>query len=169
MKVPKSSGNQHAGSGANNKYTNNDLPEGATDDNAWRWLFISSLAHFAAGYDNPWSIPDNKFRDVLQEIWNTVYQDKVEHSVVVGGPVYRLVSTNLAIYTRLTLDVSVVLLTLAGQTRTEQLARRVCCRGHCINHHILCPRCLQQSDTAHGVCEGDAEEESIFVQPEQGN
>ena len=124
MKVPKSSSNQHAGSSANNKYTNNDLPEGATNDNAWQQLFISSLAHFATGHDNPWSIPDNKFRDVLQEIWNTVYQDKVEHSVVVGGPVYRLVGTNLAIYTRLTLDVSVVLLTLAGQTRTEQLADR---------------------------------------------
>ncbi|KAF9234301.1 hypothetical protein BU15DRAFT_65844 [Melanogaster broomeanus] len=95
MKMPKSSGNLQSGSGAHNKYTNSDLPLGATDDNAWQRLFISSLAHYTAGYDNPWSIPDNKFKDVLQEIWDTVYQDKVVYSVVVGGPVYRLARQGL--------------------------------------------------------------------------
>ncbi|KIJ14117.1 hypothetical protein PAXINDRAFT_13030 [Paxillus involutus ATCC 200175] len=95
MKMLKSSGNLHSGSGAHSKYTNSDLPSGATDDNAWRRLFISSLAHYAAGYDNPWSIPDNKFKDVLQEIWDTVYKDRVVYSVVVGGPVYRLAKQGL--------------------------------------------------------------------------
>ena len=104
MKTPKSSGNPHSGSSAHNKYTNSDLPKGATDNNAWQCLFISFLAHYATGYDNPWSISDNNFKDTLQEIWNTVYQDKV-HTVVVGGPVHCLVGINLAIYTLLMFDV----------------------------------------------------------------
>ncbi|KAI6015826.1 hypothetical protein BKA83DRAFT_4129275 [Pisolithus microcarpus] len=51
MKMPHLSagqGSQHSGSGANKKYINSDLPAGATNENAWRQLFISTLAHFAA-------------------------------------------------------------------------------------------------------------------------
>ncbi|KAI5985148.1 hypothetical protein EDD15DRAFT_2200763 [Pisolithus albus] len=60
------------------------------NDNTWRHLFISALAYFAAGYDNPWAIPDDKLQHVLQEIWDTVYRDKVVYTVVIGGSVYSL-------------------------------------------------------------------------------
>ncbi|KAI6167361.1 hypothetical protein EDD17DRAFT_1751931 [Pisolithus thermaeus] len=85
-------GSQCSGSGANKKFINSDLPLGAMNDNAWRCLFISALAYFAAGYDNPWTIPDDKLQHVLQEIWDIVYRDKVAHMVVIGGPVYSLIS-----------------------------------------------------------------------------
>ncbi|KAI6017602.1 hypothetical protein BKA83DRAFT_4128196 [Pisolithus microcarpus] len=98
MKTPHLSagqGSQRSGSGANKKYINSNLPAGATNENAWRWLFISTLAHFAAGYNNPWTIPDNKFKHVLQEIWDVVYWGKVVYTVVIGGPVYSLAKQGL--------------------------------------------------------------------------
>ncbi|KAI5986493.1 hypothetical protein EDD15DRAFT_2373207 [Pisolithus albus] len=78
-------GSQRSGSGANKKFINSDLPLGAMNDNAWRHLFISALAYFAAGYDNPWTIPDDKLQHVLQEIWDIVYRDKVVHTVAKQG------------------------------------------------------------------------------------
>ncbi|KAI5995420.1 hypothetical protein EDD15DRAFT_2195446 [Pisolithus albus] len=98
VKMPRVSagqGSQCSGSGANKKYINSDLPAGATNDNAWRWLFISTLAHFAASYDNPWTIPDDKFKNMLQEIWDTVYWEKVVYTVVTRGPVYSLAKQGL--------------------------------------------------------------------------
>ncbi|KAI6004697.1 hypothetical protein EDD15DRAFT_2359442 [Pisolithus albus] len=89
-------GSQRSGSGANKKFINSDLPLGATNDNAWRRLFISALAYFAAGYDNPWAIPDDKLQHVLQEIWDTVYRDKVVYTVVIGGSVYSLAKQGLS-------------------------------------------------------------------------
>jgi len=103
------SGSQCLGSGVNNKYIKDDLPPGCTTDNVWKWLYISALAHFATGYNNPWSIPSKKFRATLQEIWDTVYAGNIEHVVMVGGPVYQIVriycmvvdvtNTNAPLYT----------------------------------------------------------------------
>ncbi|KAI6094218.1 hypothetical protein EDD16DRAFT_1722005 [Pisolithus croceorrhizus] len=94
--MSSSQGSQCSGSGANKKFINSDLPLGATNDNTWRCLFISALAYFAAGYDNPWTIPDDKLQHVLQEIWDIMYQDKVAHTVVIGGPVYSLAKQGLS-------------------------------------------------------------------------
>ncbi|KAI5985969.1 hypothetical protein EDD15DRAFT_2373661 [Pisolithus albus] len=94
--VSSGQGSQRSGSGANKKFINSDLPLGATNDNAWQRLFISALAYFAAGYDNPWTIPDDKLQHVLQEIWDIVYRDKVVHTVVIGGPVYSLAKQGLS-------------------------------------------------------------------------
>lgn len=87
------SGPQRLGSGVNNKYIKDDLPPGCTTDNIWRRLYISTLAHFAAGYHNPWSIPSDKFRAALQEIWDTVYAGNIEHIIMANGPVYQIVRT----------------------------------------------------------------------------
>ncbi|KAF8126260.1 hypothetical protein EV363DRAFT_1174427, partial [Boletus edulis] len=70
---------------------------GATTDNTWRRLFISALAHFASGYDNPWAIPSDKFISVLQQIWNAVYEGKIKHVVTNDGPVYHIVSVAQAL------------------------------------------------------------------------
>ncbi|KAF8555040.1 hypothetical protein OG21DRAFT_1522062 [Imleria badia] len=68
-----------------------DLPPGSTVDNVWQRLFISALAHFSGGYDNPWAIPSDEFTLILQQIWNVVYERKIEHNMVAnGGPVYHL-------------------------------------------------------------------------------
>ena len=49
------------------------------------------LAYFTGGYDNPWTIPSDKFNPVLQEIWNVVYARKIKHTVIVGGPVFHII------------------------------------------------------------------------------
>ncbi|KAF8415956.1 hypothetical protein L210DRAFT_3656892 [Boletus edulis BED1] len=82
------------GSGINKKFVNNNLPLGATTDNTWRQLFISALAHFASGYDNPWAIPSDKFISVLQQIWNAVYEGKIKHVVTNNRPVYHIALNN---------------------------------------------------------------------------
>ncbi|KIM57502.1 hypothetical protein SCLCIDRAFT_28837 [Scleroderma citrinum Foug A] len=86
---------QCSGSGANNKYINSDLPAGSTNDNLWHRIFISTLAHCAAGNKDPWVIPEGKFKATLQEIWDAVYKDSIEHTVVSGGPVYQLAKQGL--------------------------------------------------------------------------
>ncbi|KAG6382168.1 hypothetical protein JVT61DRAFT_816 [Boletus reticuloceps] len=91
----KSGTSQCSGSGINNKYINEDLPEGATTNNMWRCLFISALAHFIGGYDSPWTINSDKYLSVLQVIWDTVYKGKIEHAVVVNGPVHSLAKQGL--------------------------------------------------------------------------
>ncbi|KAG6369747.1 hypothetical protein JVT61DRAFT_13616 [Boletus reticuloceps] len=94
-RAKKSGMSQRSRSGANNKYINDDLPEGATTDNMWRCLFISALAHFTAGYDNPWVINSEKYLSVLQVIWDTVYDGKIKHTIIANGPVCSIAKQNL--------------------------------------------------------------------------
>ncbi|KAI6006920.1 hypothetical protein EDD15DRAFT_2190587 [Pisolithus albus] len=89
------SASQRTGSGVNNKYVKGDLPPGSTVDNIWRRVFISALAHFAATYDNPWTIPSERFTSVLQVIWDTVYNGKIEHTVTIGRPVFHIARQSL--------------------------------------------------------------------------
>ena len=89
--MKKSGTSQRSGSGANNKYINEDLPEGAMADNMWQCLFISTLAHFVARYDNPWAINTDKFVSILQVIWDVVYGGKIEHTVTSNGAVFHIV------------------------------------------------------------------------------
>lgn len=49
------------------------------------------LAHFFAGYDNPWAINTNKFVSILQEIWDVIYEEKIEHTVTSNGAVFHMV------------------------------------------------------------------------------
>ena len=58
----------------------------------WRQVFLSAVAHFTSTYNNPWAILTEKLLSVLQETWDTVYRDRIEHTVTVNGPIYHLVS-----------------------------------------------------------------------------
>ncbi|KIN95141.1 hypothetical protein M404DRAFT_166585 [Pisolithus tinctorius Marx 270] len=86
------SGSQHSGSGVNRKYVKDNLPLGSTVDNIWRQVFISALAHFTAGYDNPWTIPTKKFMMILQVIWDRVYEGEIEHTITNVGPIFHIIS-----------------------------------------------------------------------------
>ncbi|KIN99786.1 hypothetical protein M404DRAFT_89615, partial [Pisolithus tinctorius Marx 270] len=89
------SGSQCSGSGVNRKYVKDNLPLGSTVDNIWRRVFISVLAHFAAGYDNPWTIPTEKFTTILQVIWDRVYEGEIEHTITNGGPIFHIAKQSL--------------------------------------------------------------------------
>ena len=83
---------QRQGSGANKKYINTNLPNGATNNNVWQRVFISTVAHLAGTYENAWSIPDDTLRAALQKIWDIIYKNSIPHTVDIGGPVYYIVS-----------------------------------------------------------------------------
>ncbi|KIL00126.1 hypothetical protein PAXRUDRAFT_75210, partial [Paxillus rubicundulus Ve08.2h10] len=86
------SASQRSGSGAKNKYINTNLPPGCTNDNIWWQVFVSSLTNFAVDYENPWNIPANEFKTALQLIWDVVYKNSIKHTVVIGGPVFYVMS-----------------------------------------------------------------------------
>ncbi|KAN0074745.1 hypothetical protein V8E55_011794 [Tylopilus felleus] len=80
------------------KFSKDNLSPGCTDDNVWRQVFLSAVAHFTSTYNNPWAILTEKLLSVLQETWDTVYGDRIEHTVTVNGPVYRLSKQSLNIW-----------------------------------------------------------------------
>ncbi|KAN0093224.1 hypothetical protein V8E55_004008 [Tylopilus felleus] len=89
---------KHSSSVTKKKFSKDDLPPGCTDDNVWRRVFLSAVAHFASTYNNPWAILTEKLLSVLQETWDTVYGDRIEHTVTVNSPVYRLSKQSLNIW-----------------------------------------------------------------------
>jgi hypothetical protein len=82
--------------GPKTKYKNSDLPPGCLDNNAWRGIFIPTVAH-AAGGDNihPWIIEDDVLIGILTETWKVVYAGKpalTNTYIAPGSPVYHVVS-----------------------------------------------------------------------------
>ncbi|KAN0094365.1 hypothetical protein V8E55_002652 [Tylopilus felleus] len=104
---------KHSSSVTKKKFSKDDLPPGCTDDNMWRRVFLSAVAHFASTYNNPWAILTEKLLSVLQEMWDTVYGDRIEHTVTVNGPVYRL---------------------------SQHMAQWICCCSCLRSHNLLCKR-----------------------------
>lgn len=77
------------------KYKNSDLPAGCLDGNAWRGIFIPTIAHTTGG-DNihPWLIEDDILIPILMKAWNVIYAGSpslADHPIVPGGAVYYVV------------------------------------------------------------------------------
>ncbi|KIK74948.1 hypothetical protein PAXRUDRAFT_174269, partial [Paxillus rubicundulus Ve08.2h10] len=85
----------HLTSHAKTKYTNADLPAGCQDGNIWRCTFIPILGHFCGGYKEPWNVERTDLKDALQTIWNTVYGNLIQYTVIIGGPVYQVAKQHL--------------------------------------------------------------------------
>lgn len=81
-------------SGANRKYTNADLPNGAMNNNTWRKKLIPTYIQYLAGQDvkETWTIEDRNALTLLQTIWNFLYGAEVPHTIKVNGPVFSIVS-----------------------------------------------------------------------------
>jgi hypothetical protein len=82
-------------SGANRKYTNADLPNGAMNNNTWRKIVIPTYIQYLAGQDSKetWSIDDKESTTLLQAIWNFTYGAEVPHFIRVNGPAFSIVSS----------------------------------------------------------------------------
>ncbi|KAG1764198.1 hypothetical protein EDD22DRAFT_951795 [Suillus occidentalis] len=61
------------GSGAKNRYQNDDLPDGCQHNNTWCQVFIPTVAHWAGGDVEPWGPDNHELRDVMQDIWDHIY------------------------------------------------------------------------------------------------
>ncbi|KAG8214014.1 hypothetical protein J3R82DRAFT_10769 [Butyriboletus roseoflavus] len=91
-KCAQTSTSQHQGSGTNKKYIDTNLPNGVTNNNMWQHIFISTVACLASTYKNAWSISNNSLQAMLQKIWDIVYKNSIPHTIIIGGPVYYIVS-----------------------------------------------------------------------------
>ena len=83
------------GTGINNRYQNDDLPDGCQDGNMWRRVFIPTVAHWSGGEVEPWGPDDDELRDVMQDIWDDIYEDKVKHTILRSGAVMKVVCPSL--------------------------------------------------------------------------
>ena len=80
-----------SGKGLNHKFTNSGLPDGCHKGGTWH-SFISSLAHWCGDHVDSWSVKPTKLQDVMQQMWNVVYHNKINHEVTLKGAVYHVVS-----------------------------------------------------------------------------
>jgi len=82
---------QVEGSKRTSKYTNNDLPQGALENNDWRKKFITTYVKWLGAHAGPWVDSEEENVAAMQAIWNTVYPH-IDHTIDVDGPVYYIVS-----------------------------------------------------------------------------
>jgi hypothetical protein len=89
---------------------NGDLPSGSQKNNVWRGVVVHTYARYLScsedvGLD-PWSFEDEYATDILQKIWNSIYDGKtqnddknhtlrpaIRHAIQPGGAVFAVVST----------------------------------------------------------------------------
>ncbi|KAG1869707.1 hypothetical protein C8R48DRAFT_771096 [Suillus tomentosus] len=86
---------RHDASGANNRYQNDDLPDGCQHNNTWRRVFIPTVAHWAGGDVEPWGPGDHELRDVMQNIWDHIYKGRIEHKISSSGAVLKVAKQRL--------------------------------------------------------------------------
>jgi hypothetical protein len=65
---------------------------GARDGNLYRHRFIPTFQRFVASHDTVWSIPDEESINVLQQVWDTVYKNKIPHVVEYNDAVFQTVA-----------------------------------------------------------------------------
>ncbi|KAF7982894.1 hypothetical protein HWV62_25148 [Athelia sp. TMB] len=80
------------------KTRNDDLPAGVLDDGRWLKVFVLTVVQVLSSFINPWSVPDKTMKKVLQAVFNVVYAGRVDHTVVVGDPVWRVSAQRLTEY-----------------------------------------------------------------------
>ncbi|KAG2126446.1 hypothetical protein BD769DRAFT_1668457 [Suillus cothurnatus] len=83
------------GSGTNHQYQSDDLPEGCQDSNAWCRMFIPSVAHWAGGDVEPWGPDNSDLRETMQEIWDHIYQGRIQHEISQSGTVMKVAKQHL--------------------------------------------------------------------------
>lgn len=74
------------------KWTTNDLPAGAQDDERWGSLFIPTLLRYQGCSHDPWTCDPARSVAVIQKIWDRVYGQNLPHRVVLNDNVYKVVS-----------------------------------------------------------------------------
>jgi len=91
-------------SGANRKFTNADLPNGAMNNNTWRKKVIPTYIQHLAGQNvkETWTIEDGDSVTLLQTIWNFIYGAEVPHTIKVNGAVFLVVSLFFPLFQTLT-------------------------------------------------------------------
>jgi hypothetical protein len=87
---------------------NTNLPQGCQDNNVWRGVVVPTYQHYLSFSldEDPWSFDDEYAADILQKIWDKIYDGKtknkdkrktlrplIRHTIQPGGAVFVVVST----------------------------------------------------------------------------
>jgi hypothetical protein len=73
-------------------FKNGDLPSGCQTNDTWRRAFIPTYLWWVATQEDPWALDDEKALDAMQDIWNTIYDKNVTHTITLNDPVFAIVS-----------------------------------------------------------------------------
>ena len=73
------------------------LPVGAELHNRFRGIFIPTYERWVGMQSNPWLITDDVALPVLQDIWDTIYDNDVPWTVTVGDCVFERVRVFLSL------------------------------------------------------------------------
>jgi hypothetical protein len=73
-------------------FKNGDLPSGCQTSDAWRRAFIPTYLWWIANQEDPWVLNDEKALKAMQYIWTAIYEQRVDYTITVNGPVFSIVS-----------------------------------------------------------------------------
>ncbi|RPD69757.1 hypothetical protein L226DRAFT_526445 [Lentinus tigrinus ALCF2SS1-7] len=68
-------------------YKNSDLPPGAHDENLWKEELLPTFLRYFGSLKDPWN--------VLQHIWDVVYEGRLEYTITTGDKVHGLLMFHL--------------------------------------------------------------------------
>ncbi len=85
--APKSS----SSTSKHSKWTTNDLPAGAQDDDRWSMVFVPTLLRYQGCRHDPWNCDQVTNLAIIQKVWDQVYGDTLSHKVQSSDSVYAVV------------------------------------------------------------------------------
>jgi len=78
------------------------LPEGSTENNRFRAVFVTTYICWVAQYPDPWRIDNEEAVSVMQKIWAEVYGKKIQYRITADTPAFKQVRhlLSMEIYSR---------------------------------------------------------------------
>ena len=70
------------------------LPEGSTDNNRFRAVFVTTYICWVAEYADPWRVEPEEATGVMQKIWAEVYGKKIPFKITTETKAYQQVHRN---------------------------------------------------------------------------
>jgi hypothetical protein len=67
------------------------LPEGSTENNRFRAVFITTYICWVAQYPDPWRIENEEAVNAMQKIWAAVYDKRIQFKVTTDSSVFKQV------------------------------------------------------------------------------
>jgi len=73
-------------------FKNGDLPSGCQTNDTWRRAFIPTYLRWVATQGDPWALDDEKALKAMQDIWDAIYEQRVQYTITLNDPVSSIVS-----------------------------------------------------------------------------
>ena len=73
------------------------LPEGSTENNRFRAVFVTTYICWVAEYADPWRVEPEEATSVMQKIWAEVYGKKVPFKITTETKAYQQVRQSFAL------------------------------------------------------------------------